>query len=179
MCIRDRANLDRAGRVIYCGSFSKSLAPALRLGFAVVPPSLLAAFVRARVLTDRGPATLGQAVLADFMAQGLLAPHIRRMRTAYAGRRGALLAALAAHCPQLRPLPAPGGLHMVGLLPEDADEALICRAAAARGLRIAPLGAYCVNPRPGRGLVFGFAATPAALGTDAARRLALAIGKQC
>ena len=102
------ATLDRAGRVIYCGTFSKNLAPALRLGFAVVPAPLTRAFVRTRALIDRGPPALTQAVLAEFMAQGRLAPHIRRMRTEYAARRTALLAALARHCPAVQPLAAPG-----------------------------------------------------------------------
>jgi GntR family transcriptional regulator/MocR family aminotransferase len=75
------ATLDRAGRVIYCGTFSKTLAPALRLGFAVVPAPLVAAFVRLGTLMDRGIDTLNQAILAEFMRQGLLAPHVRRMRT--------------------------------------------------------------------------------------------------
>ena len=82
------ATLDRAGRVIYCGTFSKTLAPALRLGFAVVPAPLVAAFVRLRTLMDRGIDTLNQAILAEFMRQGLLSPHVRRMRTEYARRRG-------------------------------------------------------------------------------------------
>jgi GntR family transcriptional regulator/MocR family aminotransferase len=144
----------------------------------VVPKTLLSAFVRARTLTDRGPATLGQAVLGEFMAQGLLAPHVRRMRTEYAKRRAALLAALAAHCPRLTPLAAPGGLHMVGLLPEDCDEMAVCPAASARGARVAPLGAYYVGPARQRGIVFGFAGTPVAVSGDAARRLNAAIGER-
>ena len=112
------ATLDRAGRVIYCGTFSKTLAPALRLGFAVVPAPLVAAFVRVRTLMDRGIDTLSQAILAEFMRQGLLAPHIRRMRTEYARRRAALLAAIARHARPSTPIAGPGGLHMVGRLPD-------------------------------------------------------------
>ena len=69
------------------------------------------------------------------MRQGLLAPHIRRMRTEYARRRDALLAALARHAPSIRPIAAPGGLHMVGRLPDGTDE-----AAAVRGLPCARVG---------------------------------------
>lgn len=170
------ASLDRAGRVIYCGTFSKTLAPALRLGFAVMPQGMVGPFIRARGLMDRGPAGFSQAVLADFMAHGLLAPHIRRMRTEYARRRAALLAALARHCPGVRPVAAPGGLHMVGLLPEDAEEAAICAAARARGLMVSPLGAYYVGAPGLRGLVLGFAGTPVSRVGDAARGLAAAIG---
>jgi GntR family transcriptional regulator / MocR family aminotransferase len=169
------ATLDRAGRVIYCGTFSKTLAPALRLGFAVVPAPLVGAFVRVRTLMDRGIDTLSQAVLAEFMRQGLLAPHIRRMRTEYARRRAALLAALARHAPSVSPLAAPGGLHMVTQLPEGADEAAIVQACRSRGLAVSPLGAYYAGTPRMVGLVMGFAGTPEALASDTARRLEAAV----
>ncbi len=169
------ASLDAGGRVIYCGTFSKTLAPALRLGFAVVPPPLTSAFVRARTLMDRGPATLHQAVMAEFMRQGRLAAHIRRMRTEYARRRDALLAALALHCPAITPIAAPGGLHLVARLPDDADEAAVLRAARARGLAVSPLAAYFTGTPRMPGLVMGFATTPIALAADTARRLATAV----
>jgi len=169
------ASLDAGGRVIYCGTFSKTLAPALRLGFAVVPPPLTGAFVRARTLMDRGPGTLGQAVMAEFMRQGRLAPHIRRMRTEYARRRAALLAALALHCPRITPIAAPGGLHLVARLADDANEAAVLRAARARGLAVSPLAAYFSGTPRLKGLVMGFATTPIALAADTARRLAAAV----
>jgi GntR family transcriptional regulator/MocR family aminotransferase len=169
------ATLDRAGRVIYCGTFSKTLAPALRLGFAVVPAPLVPGFVRARTLMDRGPDALTQAALAEFMRQGLLATHTRRMRTEYARRREAVLAALARHCPEVTPLVAPGGLHMVFRLPDGADETAITAAARARGLSVAPLGAYFAGPPRLSGVVAGFAATPPPLAADAARRLSASI----
>jgi GntR family transcriptional regulator/MocR family aminotransferase len=169
------AALDRGGRVIYCGTFSKTLAPALRLGFAVLPAPLAGAFVRARGLYDRGPETLQQAVLADFIAEGKLAPHVRRMRTEYARRRTALLAAMARHCPDLVPATAPGGLHLVMHLPKDCNEAACVTAARARGLAVSPLAAYFSGPPPSPGLVIGFATTPTALAADAARRLAAAL----
>lgn len=163
------------GRVIYCGTFSKTLAPALRLGFAVVPAPLTAAFVRVRALTDRGPATLQQAVLAGFMRAGLLAPHIRRVRTEYARRRTALLEALRRHCPQATPRPAPGGLHLVVELPPGRDEHRIAEAARERSLSVAPLSAYYSETPTLTGLVIGFATCPVAMAADAARRLSAAI----
>ena len=169
------ASLDRAGRVIYCGTFSKTLAPALRLGFAVLPAPLAAAFVRARGLADRGPGTLQQAVLADFITDGRLGPHIRRMRTEYARRRAALLAALARHCPEVTPVAAPGGLHLVTTLPAHTDEFAVVAAARNRGLAVSPLAAYYNTPSPTPGLVLGFATTPPQLAPDAARRLAVAV----
>ena len=159
------ATLDRAGRVIYCGTFSKTLAPALRLGFAVVPAPLVPAFVRLGTLMDRGIDTLNQAILAEFMRQGLLAPHVRRMRTEYARRRAALLAAIAQHAPSIAPIPAPGGLHMVGRLPDGIDEAAAVQACRARGLAVSPLAAYYAGAPRMAGLVMGFAGTP-----DRARR---------
>ncbi|MDR3539318.1 MAG: PLP-dependent aminotransferase family protein [Acetobacteraceae bacterium] len=169
------ASLDQAGRVIYCGTFSKTLAPALRLGFAVVPAPLVAAFVRMRTLMDRGTDALGQAVLAEFMRQGLLAPHIRRMRTEYARRRTALLAAMEKHVGAVTPLPAPGGLHMVAQLPDGVDEAAAVRACRSRGLAVAPLQGYYAGPPRMAGLVMGFAGTPAAMATDTAKRLEAAL----
>jgi GntR family transcriptional regulator/MocR family aminotransferase len=169
------ASLDQVGRVIYCGTFSKTLAPALRLGFAVVPRPLIPAFARARALLDRGPDVPTQAALAEFMGASLLAPHIRRMRTEYARRRAALLAALARYCPELDPIAAPGGLHMVlGLLPE-LDEGMLVAACRARGLAVSPLGAYYVSGQRTSGLVVGFAGTPTALAADSARRLRASI----
>lgn len=169
------ATLDKAGRVIYCGTFSKTLAPALRLGFAVVPPPLVPAFVRLRTLMDRGSDALSQATLAEFMRQGLLAPHIRRVRTEYARRRSALLAAMARYVTSVVPLPASGGLHMVARLPDGFDEAAAVAACRTRGLAVAPLRAYYAGPPRMDGLVMGFAGTPAALATDTAKRLEAAI----
>lgn len=169
------ASLDRSGRVIYCGTFSKTLAPALRLGFVVAPAPLVPAFVRLRTLMDRGTDAIGQAVLAEFMRDGLLGPHVRRTRTEYARRRGAVLAALQRHAPRTTPMPALGGLHMVARLPDDANEAAVATACRARGLAVAPLRAYYVGPARMRGLVMGFATTPVPLANEAARRLAQAM----
>jgi GntR family transcriptional regulator/MocR family aminotransferase len=169
------ATLDRAGRVIYCGTFSKTLAPALRLGFAVVPAPLVAAFVRLRTLMDRGTDAFGQAILAEFMRQGLLAPHIRRVRTEYARRRAALLAAMARHNRLVQPVPAPGGLHMVARLADGTDEDAVVAQCRARGLSVAPLRAYYLGPPRMSGLVIGFAGTPESLANDAARRLEAAV----
>ena len=86
------------------------------------------AFVRLRTLTDRGTDAFTQATLAEFMRQGLLAPHIRKMRTEYARRRDALLDAMQRNVRHATPLTAPGGLHMVARLPDDIDEAAAVRA---------------------------------------------------
>ena len=136
------ATLDKAGQVIYCGTFSKTLAPALRIGFAIVPAPLVPAFVRLRTLTDRGTDAFTQATLAEFMRLGLLAPHIRKMRTEYSRRREALLEAIARVVRHASPLTAPGGLHMVARLPDGIDEAAAVRACRARELAVSSLRAY-------------------------------------
>jgi GntR family transcriptional regulator/MocR family aminotransferase len=169
------ATLDKAGQVIYCGTFSKTLAPALRIGFAIVPAPLVPAFVRLRTLTDRGTDAFTQATLAEFMRQGLLAPHIRKMRTEYARRRDALLDAMQRNVRRATPLAAPGGLHMVAGLPDDIDEAAAVRACRARELAVSPLRAYYPTTPRMNGLVIGFAATPTALANDVARRLEAAL----
>jgi GntR family transcriptional regulator / MocR family aminotransferase len=169
------AILDKAGQVIYCGTFSKTLAPALRIGFAIVPAPLVPAFVRLRTLTDRGTDAFTQATLAEFMRQGLLAPHIRRMRTEYARRREALLDAMARIVRHATPLAAPGGLHMVARLPDDVDEAAAVRACRTRELAVAPLRAYYPGAPRMKGLVIGFAATPTAMANEVARRLEAAL----
>ena len=139
----------------------------------VVPAPLMPAFVRLHALTDRGTGALTQAVLAQFMREGLLAPHIRRMRTEYSRRRAALLDAMARFAPALTPVSAPGGLHLVAMLPNGFDEAAMILACRSRGLAVAPLAAYYAAPmrEAGAGLVMGFAGLPVSMAADAARRL--------
>jgi GntR family transcriptional regulator / MocR family aminotransferase len=169
------ATLDKAGQVIYCGTFSKTLAPALRIGFAIVPPPLVPAFVRLRTLTDRGTDAFTQATLAEFMHQGLLSPHIRKMRTEYARRRAALLEAMTRHVHHAIALAAPGGLHMVARLPDDMDEAAAVRACRGRDLAVSPLRAYYPGTPRMHGLVIGFAATPTGMANEVAKRLEAAL----
>jgi GntR family transcriptional regulator/MocR family aminotransferase len=169
------ATLDKAGQVIYCGTFSKTLAPALRIGFAIVPPPLVPAFVRLRTLTDRGTDAFTQATLAEFMRQGLLAPHIRKMRTEYARRRSVLLDAMQRIVRHATGLAAPGGLHMVAQLAVDIDEAAAVRACRSRDLAVSPLRAYYPGTARMTGLVIGFAATPTAMANDVARRFEAAL----
>ncbi|MDQ3863770.1 MAG: PLP-dependent aminotransferase family protein, partial [Actinomycetota bacterium] len=114
--------LDEGGRVLYLGTFSKVLCPALRLGYLVVPPNLVDAVVAARALVDRHSPLMEQAVLAEFMAEGHLARHVRRMRLLYAERRDALVEAIKRELAGLIEVgPAEAGLHLVGWLPEGAD----------------------------------------------------------
>jgi GntR family transcriptional regulator/MocR family aminotransferase len=169
------ATLDKAGQVIYCGTFSKTLAPALRIGFAIVPAPLVPAFVRLRTLTDRGTDAFTQATLAEFMRLGLLSPHIRKMRTEYGRRRSALLEAMARVVRHAAAITAPGGLHMVARLADGFDEAAAVRACRARELAVSPLRAYFAGAPRLSGLVIGFAATPLPMAGEVARRLEAAL----
>jgi GntR family transcriptional regulator/MocR family aminotransferase len=148
--------LDADGRVIYVGSFSKTLFPALRLGFLILPTDLLPA---ARRVAGGPPPALDQAVLADFIAGGHFARHLRRMRAVYLERLQALAAAAERCCPgelQLRPVRT--GLHMVADL-VDADAGKVFREAAVRDVEVTPLASYYANrASAANALVLGFAA---------------------
>jgi GntR family transcriptional regulator/MocR family aminotransferase len=104
-------NLDSTGRVCYVGSFSKTMLPALRLGFVVAPPSLRSALRAARQLSDGFGPTATQAALARFLDEGMLARHVRKAATVYAGRHQAVLRAFAT-VPALRVVPSSAGLHV-------------------------------------------------------------------
>jgi GntR family transcriptional regulator/MocR family aminotransferase len=150
--------LDAAGRVIYLGTFSKVLFPGLRLGYLVVPDDLVDAFVAARALTDRHSPSVTQAVLADFIAEGHFARHIRRTRALYAERQAALVEAAARELDGvLRVAPADSGMHLVGWLPPGADDRAASRAAAAAGIEAAPLSAFRLRSAGPSGLLLGYA----------------------
>jgi GntR family transcriptional regulator/MocR family aminotransferase len=150
--------LDREGRVIYIGTLSKVLFPGLRLGYLVVPPDLVDAFVNVRALTDRHGPLFEQAVLADFMVEGHLARHIRRMRALYAERR-ALLIELAQRylAGMLEICPPEAGMHTVGWLPPGVDDLTASRCAAANGVDVPALSLYYQLSPARNGLLLGYA----------------------
>jgi GntR family transcriptional regulator/MocR family aminotransferase len=164
------------GRVIYVGSFSKTLFPALRLGFLIVPPDLQPALLQARRAIDHHPPALDQAVLADFLAAGHFERHLRRMRTASRERLEALGAAAQRFCGgALRLRPVRTGLHAVADL-EGVDADRVFREAAVRGVEVMPLAAYYSGPAtPANALVLGFAAVSPEASSRGMERLAAAI----
>lgn len=164
------------GRVIYLGTFSKVLSPALRLGYLVVPHDLVDPFTAARELADRHSPSVDQAVLARFMAEGHFARHLRRMRTLYAGRQAALVEAASRELPGLLDVgPAEAGMHLVGWLPEGDDDREAARRAEARGVEAAALSLYGIEPPPRGGLLLGYAAVGEAEIRTGVRRLAAAL----
>lgn len=170
--------LDRAGRVIYLGTFSKVLFPAIRLGYLVAPPALIDTFRATRALLDRGSPTLDQAVLADFIAGGHFGRHIRRMRTLYADRQAAMLDACARDLRGLLEVsPSDAGMHVVGWLPERCDDQMVSEEAAAQGIHVPPLSGYSIRPPQRGALVLGYTCAPPRSLRAAARRLAGVIAR--
>ncbi|PYS93134.1 MAG: PLP-dependent aminotransferase family protein [Acidobacteria bacterium] len=150
--------LDAEGRVIYLGTFSKVLFPALRLGYMVVPPDMVEVFTNARGLASRFSPTIEQAVLADFINEGHFARHIRRMRALYAERQAILLDAAARELRGLLELqPDAAGIHLVGRLPAGVDDVAASRAAAAHGLDVQPLSSFHLKRGGHGGLLLGYA----------------------
>lgn len=150
-------SIDVAGRVIYVGTFSKTLFPALRLGYLVVPPGLVPVFERLMSAFAPGVPSNPQAVLADFMDEGHFAAHIRRMRKLYSERHDALVdAARARLSGALEVVPTETGLHTVARLADGYDEADVTARAWARAVTVVPLSRFCLEPVADRGLVLGF-----------------------
>jgi len=150
--------LDRADRVIYIGTLSKVLFPAVRLGYVVVPAALMDLFTMAQRFQSIHPPILEQMVLADFIAAGHFARHLRRMRGLYAGRLEALLTAISSECGHLLEAQAPqAGMHLVGWLPPGMADMEVERRAARAGIEVVALSAMSRQPLPRGGLVLGFA----------------------
>lgn len=168
--------LDVDGRVVYVGSFSKTLFPALRLGFMIVPADLHEKLVRARRASELHPPRLDQAVLADFMLEGHYERHLRRMRAAYRARLDALEQAAERSCGgALRLRHSRTGLHTVADV-VDADARRVASAAFERGVEAMPLAAYHFGSRPGaNALVLGFGGVRPDSLPDGMERLAAAI----
>lgn len=165
--------LDRSGSVFYVGTFSKSLFPALRLGFVAAPPWARDALVAARQLTDWHGPVIAQATLADFIDDGHLARHIRRMRRIYAERHAALERALTGHLGhRLRPLRSVAGVHLAATLTAPGDATALVAAAAARGIRLEDIARYAARADAPPGLVLGYGLIEADAIDPAIRELA-------
>ncbi len=164
--------LDRDDRVLYVGTFSKVLFPALRLGYLVVPPDLVPRFAAIREAMDVFPPTFSQAVLADFIGEGHFGRHLRRMRELYRERRSVLVECLGKELgAAVRVEGAQAGMHLVTAMARGTRDRAISARAERRGVRALPLS-ECYLGAPARaGLVLGYGGTRRAEIPAAVRRL--------
>ncbi|QDQ26125.1 PLP-dependent aminotransferase family protein [Chitinimonas arctica] len=160
--------LDRSGRVLYLGTFGKTMFPALRLGYLVAPIELVDPLRRLQARLYRESDYVVQAALADFIGEGHFGSHLRKMRTIYARRQAKLRDTL---CEQLGgALPLLGGeagMHVCARLPPGSDDLAISALLASAGITAQPLTPYCQGQPPFPGLVLGYAGVD-----DATLRLA-------
>jgi len=165
-------------RVVYAGSASKTLAPALRLGWLVVPAALLGAVRHEKSLSDQTTARIEQHALADFIARGELDRHLRRMRLSYRARRDATIAAVGRALPDAAVSGIAAGLHVTVTLARPVDEAELRAGCARRRVEISTLsdyraGAFAETPT----LLLGYAQVPEAAIAAGVDELAAAVGE--
>lgn len=154
-------SVDTTGLVIYVGTFSKSLFPALRVGYLLAPPALVGTFRTIMSKFLQGVPSHIQGVVAEFIDEGHFAAHVRRMRHTYLERHQTLLAASQRRLGGLLDVvPTDSGLHTVGFLPGALPEALIAREADLRGVTASPIGRFAITPVDLNGLVLGFGSVP-------------------
>jgi GntR family transcriptional regulator / MocR family aminotransferase len=144
-------------RVITIGTVSKSLAPAVRLGWMLVPPDLVEAVAAEKRVSDRGSSGLDQLAVAALLQSGRYDRHLRHMRTVYARRRSVLIDSLARHAPGVRLTGLAAGFHAVAHLPDAADEQAVVAAARQRSVGLYGMGPQraAAAPAPPQ-LVIGF-----------------------
>ncbi len=167
--------LDREGRVIYVGTFSKVLYPALRIGYLVLPPSLLPSLTAAKWLTDRHTPSLEQEALADFVSRGHFERHLRRSRLRNASRRDALLESLEHHFGKdVKISGTRSGIHVLVELRTLRPSRLnaLAQKAAKAGVGIYPITPYCINPPKKAAFLLGYASLSEKQIRDGIRRLA-------
>jgi GntR family transcriptional regulator / MocR family aminotransferase len=168
--------LDTGQRVIYIGTFSKVMFPALRLGYMVVPEDLVDAFSAAREATDQFSSTLYQAVMTDFIREGHFARHIRKMRMLYVERRTALVEGIQSQMSgKLEVIGAEAGMHLVALLPAGVSDVALSKKAAEVGISAMPLSACYLKPPVRGGLILGYGGTDARQIRDGIRKLRMLI----
>lgn len=151
--------LDQGGRVIYVGTFSKTIFPSMRIGCAVVPPDLVGIFTGARALNDTHSSLIDQAILTEFIGDGHFVRHIRRMRTLYEERQQTLIAECEKNLAGLLDVKkADAGMHVVGWLPHGVSDKGISGKAAEQNLKVAAISAYGAKKLPRGGLILGYTA---------------------
>jgi GntR family transcriptional regulator / MocR family aminotransferase len=160
-------------RVVYSGSASKTLAPALRIGWLLLPHELADSVIGEKAVDDLGSPVLEQLALAEFLGRGEFDRHLRRMRPRYRARREALVAAVGRHMPEARLTGVSAGLHTLALLPSCTDEAALVAEAADRGILVHGLSTARFEARSGPpGLIIGYGNIAAASIDHGVRELA-------
>jgi GntR family transcriptional regulator/MocR family aminotransferase len=142
--------------VVQLGTVSKTLAPALRLGWLVTPPALADEAERTKRLLDDFSPALDQLALAELLTRGHYDRHVRRARAVYRARRDRLLAALAKHLPELPVEGVAAGVHLLLRLPRGVDDRAIADAARESSIAVPPLSAFRIRPSEEGGLVIGY-----------------------
>jgi GntR family transcriptional regulator / MocR family aminotransferase len=171
--------LDTDDRVIYIGTFSKVLFPALRMGYLVLPKDLIPAFRVARDAVDIFPPVLYQKALTDFIRDGGFARHIRKMRALYAVRRQRMIEAIERHFGGVADIAsAAAGLHLVVQLPRHIDDRAAAARAAAAGIACAALSVCCLDSPRRNGLILGYGGVAAGNVDESVRKLAAAVVPQ-
>ena len=164
-----------AERVAYLGSASKTLAPALRLGWLVAPSRLVRPLAEQVLYTIITPPRLEQLAFADFLERGELDRHLRRMRLRYRRRRDVLIGSLARELPQVEVRGIAAGLHVLAILPPGVDESRVLEAARVRGLGLYGLSEHAVRPQSEQALLLGYAVSREPAIRVAVRNLAEAV----
>jgi GntR family transcriptional regulator/MocR family aminotransferase len=169
-------SLDVADRVIYAGSFSKTLFPGLCLGYLVVPHSLVQQVIEAKRATTHGEPVLGQRVVADFLSEGHFGRHLKRMRGLYAARRDAMASALRnAFGDRLEMTMRPGGMHLLARFAEARDDVELVRRALRHRLLPSALSAQYLGRTHDSGLMLSFTNIAEEQALSRAKALARAI----
>lgn len=151
------SSIDRFGRVIYVGTFSKALFPALRIGYLVLPPALVDTFRAATGMMFRCAPLVPQMALAEFIAEGHFATHLRRMRDLYGERRDQFLSAARKAGAGLFHIDRPdSGMNGIAWLPEGLDDRLVAMRATAAGIHGYALSDYYTHASHRPGLLLGF-----------------------
>jgi GntR family transcriptional regulator / MocR family aminotransferase len=149
--------LDREGRVIYVGTFSRTVFPALRIGYLIAPKGLVQAFMAAKWLSDRHTATLEQQTLAEFISTGIYERYLRRVRRRNAQRRRVLLEGIQKQLGDRVEVTGDGaGAHVVLWPRQRVAEQTVIRNAATRGVSVYGISPYCLKPPSQTGILLGY-----------------------
>jgi GntR family transcriptional regulator / MocR family aminotransferase len=151
------AAMSKNGRVIYMNTFSSTIFPSLRLSYLIVPSALAGRFAECLLRTERYATVPNQIVLAEFLASGNFAKHLRHSRETVSERRQALLNALEQHCSDVfRDDVVDCGLHLLGRFRQRTDDVAVAAMARAAGISVEPFSRFFARPTDESGLLLGF-----------------------